>query len=128
MIPFVKDILALIIAMLRCLIQQLRSVVTLLGGLELKIRAARASGNVDLLSSLECARENAQSAMASTMIGIEPIGVLITLAGSFMKIVGVSAVELPVMGNPDDLVAVKKSLDDLQQVLNTLQAIVDALP
>lgn len=128
MIPFVKDILALIIAMLRCLVQQLRSIVALLADLALKINAARASGNVDLLSSLECARENAQSAMASTMIGIEPIGVLITLAGSFMKIVGVSAVELPVMGNPDDLAAVKKSLDDLQQVINTLQAIVDALP
>lgn len=127
-IPFVKDILALIIAMLRCLVQQLRSIVALLADLELKISAARASGNVDLLSSLECARENARSAMANTLIGIEPIGVLITLAGSFMKIVGVSAVELPVMGNPDDLAAVKKSLDDLQQVINALQAIVDALP
>jgi hypothetical protein len=128
MIPFVKDILALIIAMLRCLVQQLRSVVALLADIELKISAVRASGNVDTLSSLECARENAQSAMASTMIGIEPIGVLISLAGSFMKIIGAPAVELPVMGSPDDLAAVKKSLDDLQQVINVLQAIVDALP
>jgi hypothetical protein len=128
MIPFVKDILALIIAMLRCLVQQLRSVVALLADIELKISAARASGNVDTLSSLECARENAQAAMASTMIGIEPIGVLISLAGSFMKIIGVPAVELPVMGSPDDLAAVRKSLDDLQQVINVLQAIVDALP
>jgi hypothetical protein len=128
MIPFVKDILALIIAMLRCLVQQLRSVVALLADIELKISAVRASGNVDTLSSLECARENAQAAMASTMIGIEPIGVLISLAGSFMKIIGAPAVELPVMGSPDDLVAVRKSLDDLQQVINVLQAIVDALP
>jgi hypothetical protein len=128
MIPFVKDILALIIAMLRCLVQELRSNVHTLVDLELKIRAFRASGNVDTLSSLECARGNAQSAMASTMIGIEPIGVLISLAGSFMKIIGVPAVELPVMGSPDDLAAVNKSLDDLQQVINVLQAIVDAPP
>jgi hypothetical protein len=32
------------------------------------------------------------------------------------------------MGSPDDLAAVKKSLDDLQQVINVLQAVVDALP
>jgi hypothetical protein len=128
MIPFVKDILALIIAMLHCLVQQLRSVVALLADIELKISAVRASGNVDTLSSLECARENAQAAMASTMIGIEPIGVLISLAGSFMKIIGAPAVELPVMGSPNDLAAVRKSLDDLQQVINVLQAIVDALP
>ena len=62
------------------------------------------------------------------MIGIEPIGVLISLAGSFMKIIGAPAVELPAMGSPNDLAAVRKSLDDLQQVINVLQAIVDALP
>ena len=49
MIPFVKDILALIIAMLRCLVQQLRSVVALLADIELKISTVRASGNVDTL-------------------------------------------------------------------------------
>jgi hypothetical protein len=128
MIPFVKDILVLIIAMLRCLVQELRSNVKTLLDLELNIRAFRTIGNVDTLSSLECARENAQSAMASTMIGIEPIGVLVSLAGSFMKIIGVPAVELPGMGSPEDLTAVQKSLDDLQQVINVLQAIVDAPP
>jgi hypothetical protein len=128
MIPFVKDILALIIAMLGCLIQQLNSILSLLGGLELKISAARSAGNDDLLASLECARENAQSAMASTMIGIEPIGVLIKLAGSFMDIVGVPGIKLPAIGGSNDLAAAKKDLDSLQQVVGTLQQIVDTLP
>lgn len=128
MIPFVKDILALIIAMLRCLIQQLRSILAVLGDLEKKIDTARISGNDDLLSALECARENAQSAMASTMIGIEPIGVLLKLAGSFMDIVGVSPVKLPAVGGSSELAAAKKDLDSLQQVADTLQTIMDKLP
>ncbi len=128
MIPFVKDILALIIAMLHCLVQQLRSILAVLDDLEKKINAARTSGNGDLLSTLECARENAQSAMASTMIGIEPIGVLLKLAGSFMEIVGVSPIKLPSVGGSSDLAAARKDLDSLQQVIDTLQTIVDNLP
>ena len=42
MIPFIKDILLLIIAMLRCLIGQMRSILGKLAGLEVKIASARA--------------------------------------------------------------------------------------
>jgi hypothetical protein len=128
MVPFVKDILALVIALLRCLVQQLRSILALMSGLELKIAGARSSGNADLLATLQCARENAQAAMDSTMMGIEPIGVLLELAKPFMAIAKVDPIALPAMAAPDDLAAVEANLASLQSVLDTLQAVVDALP
>lgn len=128
MIPFVKDILLLIIAMLRCLIGQMRSILGKLAGLELKIATARSSGNADVLASLECARENVKVAMDSTMMGIEPIGVLLELAGPFMGIAGVDPIKLPAMASSEDLDAIEKNLASLQQVIDTMQAIVDLLP
>jgi len=128
MIPFVKDILLLIIAMLRCLIGQIRGIVDKLAGLELKIASARTSGNTDVLASLECSRENFMVAMDSTMMGIEPIGVLLELAGPFMGIAGVDAIKLPAMAGANDLAAIEQNLASLQQVIDTMQAIVDLLP
>ncbi|NVD97971.1 hypothetical protein [Massilia sp. BJB1822] len=128
MIPFVKDILQLIIAMLRCLIGQMRSILGKLAGLELKIASARASGNTDVLASLECARENFKQAMDSTMMGIEPIAVLLELAGPFMGIAGVDPIALPAMAGADELAAVEQNLAALQQVVDALQAVVDVLP
>lgn len=128
MIPFVKDILLLIIAMLRCLIGQMRSILGMLSGLELKITSARSSGNTDLLASLECARENGKVAMDSTMMGIEPIAVLLELAGPFMGIAGVDPIKLPAMAAAEDLAVIEQNLAALQEVLETMQAIVDVLP
>jgi hypothetical protein len=128
MIPFVKDILMLILAMLRCLIGQMRSILNALSGLELKIASARSSGNADLLSSLECARENFKVAMDSTMMGIEPIAVLLELAGPFMGIAGVDPIKLPALAAAEDLAVIEQNLASLQQVVDTLQAIVDLLP
>lgn len=128
MIPFVKDILLLIIAMLRCLIGQMRSILGKLAGLEVKIASARASGNTDVLDSLECARGNFEQAMDSTMMGIEPIAVLLELAGPFMGIAGVDPIKLPALAGGADLQAVEQDLAALQQVVDTMQAVVDVLP
>lgn len=127
MIPFVRDILLLILAMLRCVIQQLRSALALLSGLELKIATARSNGNSDLLSSLECARENGKTAMSSAVMGLEPIGILLELAEPFMGIAGVDPIKLPAAGDVEDLVAVEQTLTDLQSVIETIESVVQKL-
>src|SRR4051794_11255696 len=97
MVPFVKDILALLIAMLGCIIQQLQSVINLMEELEQSIRQAEAAGNAELLSTLQCAQENARTSANGIMQGMEPIKVLLSLAGAFMSIAGVPAITLPDM-------------------------------
>lgn len=128
MLPFVGDILRLIIAMLRCLIQQLRSIMALIGGLELKIATARAAGNDDLLATLSCARENADNSLASTMMGLEPIGILLELAGPFLGIAGVDPIKLPAAAGAEDMEQLNDTLTSLEEFLATLQLIADALP
>jgi hypothetical protein len=127
MIPFVIDILKLLIAMGRCVIQQLRSIVELLDGLELSIKGATDSGNTELLSTLQCAKDNAQTALGGTMQGIEPIKVLLQLAGPFMKIAQVPAITIPAMAPAEDLSALNDTLTTLQNVLDTMQSVVEAL-
>jgi hypothetical protein len=128
MIPFVKDILALLIAMLHCLVQQLRSIVDLLAGLEASIAKAKQSGNLELLSTLSCAQENARIAATGTLQGIEPVKVLLELAGTFMEIAGVPAITLPDVGAAQDTAALRNILNTLQGVIDTMKQIVDALP
>jgi hypothetical protein len=128
MIPFVKDILLLLISLLRCLIQQMRSILELLNGLELSIASATKDRNTELLSTLQCARDNAQAAANGTMQGIEPIKVLLELAGPFLGIAGIQPIEIPALAPASDLAALQGVLDTLQTVVNTMQAIVDVLP
>jgi hypothetical protein len=128
MIPFVADILRLLIALLKCLIQQMRSILDLLDGLELSIASATADGNTELLATLQCAQGNAQTAANSTMQGIEPVKILLELAGPFLGIAGIKPITIPAIAPAADLAALKDVLSTLQTIVDTMQAIVDVLP
>lgn len=128
MLPFVGDILRLIIALLRCVVQNVRSVLNLIGGLELKMSAAAASGNDALFDSLACARANADAAMDSAMTGIEPIKMILDLASPFLGIAGVDPITIPALAGAGDLEKVNDTLTTLEELLATLQLIADALP
>jgi hypothetical protein len=128
MIPFVADILRLLIAMLSCLIQQLDSVVKLMRRLQTSIRLAERDGNTALVSTLNCAMENAQTTANGTLQGIEPVKVLLELAGAFMSIAQIPAITLPEVGSSTDLAALESTLDTLRGIVGTMQQIVDVLP
>jgi hypothetical protein len=116
---FGKDILCLIRAILRCLLQQLTSVRDLLSGLTLRLEAA--AGNDDLLATLQCAQENAQASVDNLTQAIEPVTVLLALAGPVLKIAGLPDIELQTPGaSPQDL-------EGLNALIDTLQGVVDAI-
>ena len=58
-IPFLRDLLCLILKVLHCLMGQLESIIDIMSGLTLRINIAKASGNTELQQALECAQENA---------------------------------------------------------------------
>ena len=62
------------------------------------------------------------------MMGIEPIAVLLELAGPFMGIAGVDPIKLPALGASGDLESIEQNLASLQQVVDTMQAVVEVLP
>ena len=92
MIPFVRDILCLILKVLNCLIGQLKTIGNLLGGLAITLKGARASGNDELAATLECAQQNAITAMGHLMQGLGPVQAIMDLASPFMSIAGVAEI------------------------------------
>lgn len=126
---FLKDLLAMIAAMILCAVQSLESVLMILSGLQVQISAATAAGNADLLASLQCAQDNATKAAEGTMQGMQPIMVLLTLAGTFMSLAGQSLnVTIPSGVPASDLQAMQSMLDELAQVATVIKEIADALP
>lgn len=127
MIPFVRDILCLILKILACLIGQLRTIGNLLEGLTIDLEDARARGNDELVATLECAQQNALTSLGHALQGIEPVTAIMDLASPFMAIAGVSAIKLPALGSATDIESLNNVISTLDEVVGTIQGIVDAL-
>jgi hypothetical protein len=126
---FVRDLLALIARMLLCAVDALESVLNILGGLQLQIADAQASGNAELLAALQCAQQNAQNAADGTMQALQPIAVLLVLAEPFMKITGTSlSVGIPSPAPANDLQAMRTLLQTLHTVAQVIKDVADAIP
>jgi hypothetical protein len=127
MIPFVRDILCLILALLNCLIGQLKTLAEVMSGLTIQIQIAQDTGNKDLLATLECAQENSLVAMQHLMNGFGPIGVVMELMETFMGIAGIEAIKLPALGDASSAEELLEVITTLEEVVATIQTVVDAL-
>jgi len=129
MIPFVRDVLCLILKLLKCFLGQLKSLLALMSGLALDLNAARQAGDVGLQKMLECAQENAATSMQHTMNSVQPLAVLLDLLGPFLGIAGVEPIQLQIPGvsDPSNLEAMNGVIQSLNGVVATLQIVVDAL-
>jgi len=128
MIPFVRDLLKLLAKMLRCASEALLSAVQLMDGIALDMLTAQQDGNDDLLQQLECAQENAQTAMNGTMVSLEPVLVLLELASPFLEIAGVPLpIEIPPIASEGSLDDMKSAVETMATVAQTLDDIAEAL-
>jgi hypothetical protein len=126
-IPFVRDLLCLILRALKCFLSQMKTILGVLGGLSLQLASAQAAGNTALISSIQCAQQNAQAQAAQLTSSIEPLGVLLNLAGTFMAIAGVKPITLPSLGSKADLQGLQSFVTAIQDVVAVLQVATDAL-
>lgn len=127
MLPFVIDILCLILKVLNCMVGQLKTLANIMGGISLQLESAKQQSNEEMIASLECAQENAAAQAANLMQSIEPVAVLLDLASPFMSIAGVQAIQMPAIGSETDMEAMNKSISALEEVVATLQGVVDGL-
>ncbi|HWG95759.1 MAG TPA: hypothetical protein VN647_01645 [Nitrospira sp.] len=127
LIPFIRDVLALIIKILNCFLGQLKTIMGVMNGLSLQIATAAQDGNSELQSILECARENAATSSEHLMKSIEPIGVLLELLGPILELAGQPSIQLPKVGSQTDMDSLNQVIETMQTVLATLQTIVEAL-
>jgi hypothetical protein len=128
LIPFIRDVLALIIKVLNCFLGQLKTIMGVMGGLSLQIATAAQAGNTELQNILECAKENAVTSSEHLMKSIEPIGVLLELLGPVLELAGQPSIQLPQLGNQTDMDSLNQVIETMQTVVATLQTVVDALP
>jgi hypothetical protein len=127
---FLRDLLSLIASLLLCTVQALESVLKILSGLELQISAAQEAGSDDLLAALICAQQNASASAAGTMQALQPVTVLLTLAGAFMEIAQQPTlnITLPSAIDPSDLAGMETMLQTLGTIAQDIKKIADALP
>jgi hypothetical protein len=94
----------------------------LLSGLQLRIEAA--SGNDDLLATLNCAQENAQTSVENLTQAIEPISALLELAGPILEMAGLPSISLQAPGAPpQDLAGLDALIETLKDVVSTIDAL-----
>jgi hypothetical protein len=127
LLPFVRDLLCLILKVLKCFLSQLKSLMKIMGPLSLQLSAAREAGNDELVATLECAQANAQTQAGQIMNSLGPVGTLLDLAGPVLGIVGVPAIQLPALGSASDMEALNSVVSTVQSVVATIQVIVDGL-
>ncbi|PLX60268.1 hypothetical protein [Sedimenticola selenatireducens] len=127
MIPFVRDILCLILKILNCLIGQLKTIANILGGLTVQLETARAKGDEEQIATLECAQQNVMTSMAGLFQSVEPVMVLMDIASPFMSIAGVAAIQMPALGSASDMEALNQAISTLDEVVGTIQGVVDGL-
>jgi hypothetical protein len=127
LLPFVKDLICLILKALKCFLAQLKSLMNIMGGITIDLDAALRAGNTELAQTLQCSLENAQNQGKQLTSAIEPIGVILDLAGSVFGLVGIEPIKLPTFGDQADLESLNTVVQSVQGVVATLQVVADAL-
>lgn len=125
MVPFVRDILCLIIRLLSCMIDQMGSLLAVMTSLSLQLESAE--GNDALLANIACAQDNAQKSANSMMLSIEPIMVILDLAAPLLEIAQVPALQIPTFGGVEGVEEMQTFLDTLTGFRDTLQLVADGL-
>ena len=128
LIPFVRDILYLILKVLRCIISQLKTIIAVMSGLSLQIQTAEAAGNTEQLAALKCSKENADRSAQSALQAIEPIGALLTMVAPVMQLAGQDPISLPAMGSGTDVKSLQSVVTTLTAVADSIEIIADAIP
>src|SRR5437667_3284393 len=126
-LPFIKDLLCLILKVLNCFLSQMTSLLKIMGPLARQLQAAQADGNSELAATIQCAQKNAQIQGAQLMNSLGPVGVLLDLAGPLFGIAGVQPIQLPSLGSATDLNALKSVVQRVQSVKATIQIVAAGL-
>lgn len=124
-IPFIRDLLCLILRVLNCFLGQMKSLLKVLEGLELRLSLAQ--GNPELTAQISCAQANANTHAQHLTSSLEPISVLLDLAGALFGIAGIPAIKLPSAGSATDLASLNALVEAVQDAVVVITIATDAL-
>ena len=121
-LPFVQDLLCLVITALNCLIAQLKTLVAVLAGL-----AVQTPGNPELAEALKAAQKQAQNKADQLFSSIDSIRALLDLAKPLFLAAGIEPIQLPAPPSQTDLNSITQLLASLQDSGTSLLVAADAL-
>lgn len=124
---FIKDLLLLIIKILKCMIGQLKSILAIMQGIEIKLADAEASGNTELKQVLICARENATNAANHAQASLGPVQSLLPLITFFLDLAQIE-LKLPALGSAEDSAALLETITTLEETVATIEGLLETLP
>lgn len=116
---FIRDILCLIIRILNCLIDQMQSLLAVMGSLSLQFTAAE--GNPALQANLACAQDNAQKSANSALQSVEPVMLILEMVGPLMEVAQVGPIEIPSFGDVEGVEQMEQFVDTLGGLVETLE-------
>jgi len=127
LIPFIRDILCLILKVLHCFIGQMNTIIGIMSGVQLKLNLAKEASNDELVEALECAQNNANISAQHMMQSLQPITAILDLLAPMMGLAGVQAIQFPTLGSETDLQALQQTVQTIENLVVTIQQVVDAL-
>jgi hypothetical protein len=123
-IPFLKDLICFILKALNCFLGQLKSLMGILEGLNVRLNAAVAAGNTELANTLQCASNDALAQAGQLTNAIEPIGLVLSMAGTLAGFAGKTiSVQMPTLGpnvTPDALNTIVLAVQDVVAALTVV--------
>jgi hypothetical protein len=129
MIPFLRDILCLILAVLRCLLGEMKTIAGIMQGLTLQMNLALETGNTDLQNAIACAQQNASNSAQSSAQAIDPIVAILDLLAPIFGLTGQQPIslKLPPMGSDADFESLNSAIQVLQTTVDLLEDVTTAL-
>lgn len=124
---FLKDLILLIISIIKCMIGELQTILGIMKGIEIRLADAQTAGNTELQRVLECARQNAQTAADHAQSSLGPVQNLMPLIGFFLDLAGIK-LEIPALASAKDSAALENTIEQLNDTVTTLQNVLETLP
>ena len=125
----IVDILRLILSFIKCLLDEMKSILDL--RINISIGMMSAQDNPTLLAVLTCAEDNAKISMAHLGAATEPLQPLLDMVAEIASIVELPLNLPPLSGSisaGDDLKSIQDTIDNLDQFVTQLLQIIDAIP
>jgi hypothetical protein len=120
-VEMIKAILKMILAYIECLIQGFESIRNFKAGVDLNAEG----GTPLLLNTLDCAKGNADTSLASLMSAMEPIQPLLDLISPITSLIGIDLSNLSLSGSSS---SGSDPIQPIKDFHDALAEIVDAIP
>lgn len=125
MIPFVRDILCLIIRALSCMLDQMNSLLAVMTKLSISFDAA--DGNAVEQELIKCAQDNAQRSANAQLQAVEPVMVILEIASPILEIAQVGPIEIPTLEGVEGVEQMQTFVSTMEGFVDTLQLLADGL-